>query len=62
MPSKDMMLADIEHKKVEMAERFMKSSRHTIQVDYVPFMDELAAEIGCKADIGKVDCVVISGY
>ena len=46
------MFADIEQKKTEMAERYVDSTRHTIQVEYIQFMDEIAVEIGCKTDIG----------
>ena len=31
--------------------RYVTSTRHTIQVDYQPFMDELADMIGCKPDL-----------
>lgn len=36
-----------------MAKRYVKSTRHTIQVDYLPFMDELAELNQCKPDIGE---------
>nr|DBA18131.1 TPA: hypothetical protein GDO54_016415 [Pyxicephalus adspersus] len=33
---------------------YVKSERHTIQVDYVPYMDEIADEIGCKPNIKQI--------
>ena len=47
------MWADIVKKQTAMAARYVKSQRHTIQVDYVPFMDELAEHVGCKPHFGK---------
>ena len=29
----------------------MKSQRHTIQVDYIPYMDELACQVGVKPNL-----------
>ncbi|NXF44886.1 FMO5 monooxygenase, partial [Oceanites oceanicus] len=49
-PSAD-MLADITQTKKKMAERYVKSQRHTIQVDYIPYMDELACQVGVKPNL-----------
>ncbi|XP_063200138.1 flavin-containing monooxygenase 5-like isoform X1 [Chroicocephalus ridibundus] len=49
-PSAD-MLADIAQAKEEMAKRYVKSQRHTIQVDYIPYMDELACQVGVKPNL-----------
>ncbi|EDV20464.1 uncharacterized protein TRIADDRAFT_51000 [Trichoplax adhaerens] len=48
LPSQAEMLADIEKKRREIADIYVKSPRHTMQVDYLEFMDELADLIGCK--------------
>ncbi|XP_054020906.1 flavin-containing monooxygenase 5-like [Dryobates pubescens] len=45
------MLADITQKKETMAKRYVKSQRHTIQVDYIPYMDELACQVGVKPNL-----------
>jgi len=45
LPSGQEMWRDIEAKKVEMGHRYKSSKRHTIQVEYVDYMDELAALI-----------------
>ena len=42
------MLADIQAKKDEMSRRYVKSERHTIQVDYITYCDEIADIIGCS--------------
>ena len=46
------MEGDIAAKELAMSQRYVRSNRHTIQVDYVPFMDELAELNGNKPDIG----------
>ncbi|KAK7094774.1 flavin-containing monooxygenase 5-like [Littorina saxatilis] len=51
LPSASEMWEDIQAKEAAMAKRYVKSPRHTIQVDYVSFMDELAKLNGCKPDI-----------
>ncbi|KAG9466621.1 hypothetical protein GDO78_016353 [Eleutherodactylus coqui] len=33
---------------------YVESERHTIQVDYVDYMDEVAEEIGCKPNVKKL--------
>ncbi|NXT15955.1 FMO5 monooxygenase, partial [Prunella fulvescens] len=45
------MLADITQTKQRMAERYVQSQRHTIQVDYIPYMDELACQLGVKPNL-----------
>ncbi|NXR32659.1 FMO5 monooxygenase, partial [Zosterops hypoxanthus] len=51
LPSQHDMEADIEQKKEMMAKRYVKSQRHTIQVDYIPYMDELACQLGVKPNV-----------
>ncbi|CAF1110405.1 unnamed protein product [Didymodactylos carnosus] len=53
LPSKEVMEDDIDDKLDEMTKRYVSSPRHTVQVDHVPYCDELAAEIFCKPDIWK---------
>ncbi|XP_060088549.1 flavin-containing monooxygenase 5-like [Heteronotia binoei] len=45
LPLANDMLEDIRFKEVEMAKRYVRSRRHTIQVDYIEYMDEIAALI-----------------
>ncbi|KAI1236538.1 hypothetical protein IHE44_0014788 [Lamprotornis superbus] len=51
LPLRHDMEADIEQKKEAMAKRYVKSQRHTIQVDYIPYMDELACQLGVKPSL-----------
>ncbi|XP_009271603.1 PREDICTED: dimethylaniline monooxygenase [N-oxide-forming] 5 [Aptenodytes forsteri] len=51
LPPSTNMLADITQTKEKMAERYVKSQRHTIQVDYIPYMDELACQVGVKPNL-----------
>ncbi|KAH7704338.1 Protein FMO-5 [Aphelenchoides avenae] len=50
LPDRYGMTSDIEAKKVAIGKRFKNSSRHTIQVGYSDFMDELADMICAKPD------------
>ncbi|XP_045199208.2 flavin-containing monooxygenase 5-like [Mercenaria mercenaria] len=54
LPDKEEMWQDIRRKQEAMALRYKKSTRHTIQVDFIPFMDELAEMIGCKPDLKQL--------
>ncbi|NXG62264.1 FMO5 monooxygenase, partial [Hemiprocne comata] len=51
LPPRHDMEADIKQKKEAMAKRYVKSQRHTIQVDYIPYMDELACQVGVKPNV-----------
>ncbi|NXM71501.1 FMO5 monooxygenase, partial [Serilophus lunatus] len=51
LPPQHDMEADIKQKKEAMAKRYVKSQRHTIQVDYIPYMDELACQLGVKPNL-----------
>ncbi|XP_072014325.1 flavin-containing monooxygenase 5-like [Amphiura filiformis] len=51
LPSRDMMWEDIIRKKNDMKKRYVARQRHTIQVDWIPFMDEVASEFGAKPDL-----------
>lgn len=48
-----MMWKEIKMKQEAMAARYKKSLRHTIQVDFITFMDELAVLIGCRPNFSK---------
>ncbi|XP_074595859.1 flavin-containing monooxygenase 5-like [Brevipalpus obovatus] len=54
LPDKETMLEDIKKKRDELDKRYYKSPRHLIQVDFLPFMDELASEIGAKPNLFKI--------
>jgi len=48
LPSTEEMRDDVLRKQIEMKQRYVDRPRHTIQVDYIPYMDELAEQVGCK--------------
>ncbi|GFN88429.1 dimethylaniline monooxygenase [n-oxide-forming] [Plakobranchus ocellatus] len=50
LPAWGEMWNDIRRREAEMAQRYVASRRHTIQVDYMVFMDELAQLVGCYPD------------
>lgn len=52
LPSREIMEADLSEKE-QFQKRFYESERHTIQVDWIPFMDELAKEVGAFPNILK---------
>ncbi|WKY08014.1 hypothetical protein Q1695_007481 [Nippostrongylus brasiliensis] len=51
IPSAKEMRKSIREKKEAMSARYVKSPRHTIQVDYINYMDELASLVGCKPNV-----------
>ncbi|XP_071983185.1 flavin-containing monooxygenase 5-like isoform X2 [Engystomops pustulosus] len=54
LPSMSEMKAEITKRREDMQKRYVESERHTIQVDYVDYMDEVAEEIGCKPNFKKL--------
>ncbi|CAI9718397.1 flavin-containing monooxygenase 5-like isoform X1 [Octopus vulgaris] len=52
-PAADMW-KDIREKEIEVRKRYVKSERHTIQVDIIDYMDELAEMNGCKPNFKKM--------
>uniref|UniRef100_A0A672ZMH2 Flavin-containing monooxygenase n=1 Tax=Sphaeramia orbicularis TaxID=375764 RepID=A0A672ZMH2_9TELE len=54
LPSVSAMLKDIQYKKETMAKRYVTSQRHTIQVDYVTYMDEIAELVGVKPALSRL--------
>ncbi|CAD6192435.1 unnamed protein product [Caenorhabditis auriculariae] len=48
LPQKEAMLEDMARKKAIMKRRYFESTKHTIQVDYMDYMDEIASIIGCQ--------------
>uniref|UniRef100_A0A3Q2WZ73 Flavin-containing monooxygenase n=1 Tax=Haplochromis burtoni TaxID=8153 RepID=A0A3Q2WZ73_HAPBU len=54
LPSVVVMLKDIQWKKAAMAQRYVTSQRHTIQVDSVSYMDEIAELVGVQPNIPRM--------
>ncbi|DBA13622.1 TPA: hypothetical protein GDO54_018474, partial [Pyxicephalus adspersus] len=51
LPDKLTMTMEVAKKKLKMHNRYVASHRHTIQVDYVEYMDELATLLGVKPNL-----------
>ncbi|KAJ1173082.1 hypothetical protein NDU88_004923 [Pleurodeles waltl] len=51
LPTEENMNMDMQEKKEQMARRYVSSQRHTIQVDYLDYMDELAILAGVKPNV-----------
>ena len=47
------MWEDIIAKDDAMKARYVESLRHTIQVDWIPYFDEIAELVGCKPNFSK---------
>uniref|UniRef100_A0A9J7Y7M5 Flavin-containing monooxygenase n=1 Tax=Cyprinus carpio carpio TaxID=630221 RepID=A0A9J7Y7M5_CYPCA len=54
LPPMSAMMKDIKAKEEAMAKRYVAAQRHTIQVDYIPYMDELAKQVGVCPPILKL--------
>ena len=53
LPSRDHMRRVMDQERAFYQKAFYESSKHTLQLLYMPYMDELAAEIGCKPRLYK---------
>ena len=53
LPSAEAMWEEIQAKREAMAKRYVHSKRHTIQVNYIAYMDELAECTGCRPNLSK---------
>ena len=53
LPSREAMWQEVRQKQQDMAARYTATQRHTIQVDFIPFLDELAVLLGCKPNISE---------
>ncbi|XP_069823527.1 flavin-containing monooxygenase 5-like [Dendropsophus ebraccatus] len=51
LPDQQTMVTDIMEKSFKISNRYVKSQQQNIQVDYLEYMDELAAMIGVRPDI-----------
>ncbi|XP_022108773.1 dimethylaniline monooxygenase [N-oxide-forming] 5-like [Acanthaster planci] len=54
LPPRPEMEASVKKAKDDMSKRYIKSQRHTIQVDWIKYMDSIAVEIGVKPDLWKL--------
>ncbi|KJE90229.1 hypothetical protein CAOG_08524 [Capsaspora owczarzaki ATCC 30864] len=54
LPDQATMVQDIADQQRGVAQRYKRSPRHTIQVDYIDYMDTLADQIGCRPTFLRV--------
>ncbi|GFT18959.1 dimethylaniline monooxygenase 5 [Trichonephila clavipes] len=54
LPSKELMNTDINKKLEYMRKRYVNSPRHTLEVDFISYQDELAEQIGAKPNFLKM--------
>ncbi|KAK1897179.1 Dimethylaniline monooxygenase [N-oxide-forming] 5 [Dissostichus eleginoides] len=54
LPSVASMLKDVQCKQETMAKRYFPSQRHTIQVDHLNYMDEIAGLLGVRPNIPRL--------
>ncbi len=54
LPTEVRMRQHIHETSVKNRRRYIDTQRHTLQVDYVPYSDDIAAEIGAKPSILKL--------
>ncbi|CAL1277340.1 unnamed protein product [Larinioides sclopetarius] len=54
LPSEKEMEMDIEQKNRANEKRYVNTTRHTIQVDWIPFLDELSEMFGAKPNLLKL--------
>lgn len=54
LPSEKVMEKEIECKNKANEKRYVNTTRHTIQVDWIPFMDELSEMFGAKPNMLKL--------
>ncbi|VDM81869.1 unnamed protein product [Strongylus vulgaris] len=54
IPGSEEMKKSIKEKRQAMEIRYVNSPRHTIQVDFISYMDELADLVGCKPDMKEL--------
>ncbi|XP_015923150.3 flavin-containing monooxygenase 5 [Parasteatoda tepidariorum] len=51
---KKTMMLDIKRRNHEIERRYVLSPRHTVQVDFIPYMDEIASQFGVKPNFLKM--------
>ncbi|GFO22117.1 retrovirus-related pol polyprotein from transposon 297 [Plakobranchus ocellatus] len=54
LPSPKQMKQDLAKHDAKVRKRYVPTQRHTFQVDWLPFMDELASLAGCKPNLAWV--------
>ena len=56
LPPQAAMQAAIEKQQEAAARCYVASARHTLQEDYMAYMDQLALDVGCSPKLSKHNC------
>uniref|UniRef100_A0A183BWH2 Flavin-containing monooxygenase n=1 Tax=Globodera pallida TaxID=36090 RepID=A0A183BWH2_GLOPA len=62
LPDEAEMRVNIARTRATMRRQYFESSKHTLQVPFIPYMDELAELVGCMPNIKKISFLVTSGF
>lgn len=54
LPQTEDMKREIQNRHEQLTKRYVDSVRHTIQVDFISYMDELCVEFGAKPNLWKM--------
>lgn len=54
LPDEATMRKEVKARREEISKRYVGTQRHTIQVDYIAYMDEITAEFGAKPNIWRM--------
>ncbi|KAL3069903.1 hypothetical protein niasHS_015638 [Heterodera schachtii] len=54
LPDNGTMCEDIAQTRAQMRRQYFESAKHTVQVPFIPYMDELAELVGCKPNLAKL--------
>lgn len=54
LPSEAAMWKEVKKRRTETAKRYVGTQRHTVQVDYIAYMDEITREFGAKPNVWKM--------
>ncbi|KAL3070508.1 hypothetical protein niasHT_032298 [Heterodera trifolii] len=54
LPDIGTMCEDIAQTRAQMCRQYFESAKHTVQVPFIPYMDELAELVGCKPNLAKL--------
>jgi dimethylaniline monooxygenase (N-oxide forming) len=55
LPTRVKMDEDIDEKVHQMSERYVASPRHTVQVDYVDYCNDIADQIDCRPNLCEIN-------
>lgn len=54
LPDEATMMEEVKKRRAEIAKRYVGTQRHTVQVDFIEYMDEITQEFGAKPNLRKM--------